>query len=144
MNTGKVIWQNKEGYHWCFPATTQIQTADMYIEIQNVKKGMKILSYNSQTQQVEFEKVEKLIIHNDTTYNLTRITFINSQTLYVSLNNDIELLQIEGTANHPILTTNGYKPLGDITENDKILYHSEFDNKIIECSVLQVERKHSA
>ena len=127
----------------CFPKNTLLNLQNgSTIQIRDLKKGTQILSYNPQTKKTEFAKVEKLIIHNDTTYNLTRITFTNSQTLYASLNDEIELLQIEGTENHPILTTDGYRTLGNITENDKILYYSEFNNKIIECSILQVEKNY--
>ena len=141
-NNGDIIWQGK-GYEWCFPSNTLLTKIDgNTISIKDIKKGMQILSYNPRTQKTEFATVKELITHNNQQYHLTRITFMNSQTLYASLNNDIELLQIEGTYNHPILTTNGYKSLGNITENDKILYHSEFDNKIIECSVLQIEKNY--
>ena len=139
-NKGNIIWKGETHYS-CFPANTSITLIDnSTLSIKDIKKGMQILSYNANTKKTEFAIVKELEVHNNQQYSLTRITFINSAALYTSSNNDIELLQIEGTENHPILTTNGYKPLGNITENDKILYF--FDNEIIECSILQIENNY--
>lgn len=125
----------------CFPYNTQIQTINGIIDIENIKSGMQILSYNPQIQQTEFATVKELQIHTDTTYQLTKITFINNNLLYASTNKNITLFEIEATANHPILTTKGLKKISEINKRDTILYYSEFDNKLQECTILDINRK---
>ncbi len=144
---GNIIWQGEgeggssAGAWICFPQNSFLSLFNgEQILIKNLEKGMEVLSYNDSTQTTEYSKVKELIIHQDRVYHLTRLTFINSQTLYANKNIDLELLQIEGTANHPILTNNGYQPLGSISAKDEIFYFSEAENKTISCRVLQVEK----
>ncbi len=138
---GKIIYESNAIA--CFPENAKIplQNGDL-LPISQIKSGMQILSYNPKTLKTEYSTVKKLLVHDKQKYKLTRLTFLNSAALYASITNKLHILQIESTANHPILTTKGYKALGDITKDDKILYYNELNRKIIECSVLQVEKNY--
>lgn len=140
MNTGKVIWQSKKGYNWCFQSYTLIETQNGGILIKDIKQGMEILSFNPKTKQTEIATVKELQIHTDTMYQLTKITFINNNLLYASTNNDIILFEIEATENHPILTTTGLKEISEINETDTLLYYSDFHQELQECTILNISR----
>jgi hypothetical protein len=126
---------------YCFPEDALVTVeGQKQIPIQNVRKGMKLLSVDPKTKLTEFSSVAELIEHNGGTYWLTRITFVNNDQLLASTDNGIYLQQIEATNNHPLLTNKGYKPVGLLNENDTILYYSSLENKVKECIIVSVEK----
>jgi hypothetical protein len=127
-------------YNECFAGNTLIlDENNNEIQIKDIIPGMKIQSYNSTTQTMQVEEVKKLLVHSTKPYSLTKIVFTKSNLVYA--NNSKELLhlfEIEGTQNHPILTTKGIKKIHDISNSDKLLIINSTTNQLEECEILSI------
>jgi len=125
----------------CFSGSSLVHTSNNeYIPIQDVVKGMSVLTYNNNTMQTEFAVVESLIVHDAGAYALTRLSFVKTDVLLASVNPGFYIQNVDATPNHPILTPNGYKPIGDIHIDDIILFYSDYEAKLVACKVLDVKQ----
>lgn len=127
----------------CFPETVYILTDRGYIPISDVIKGELVASWNIISDKIEYSPVDSVLIHNGKEYSLTRISFVNHNMLYATTNDYFNIELIDATENHPLLTPEGYKPVGNIVEGDKILYYSEYSQKLEECIVVRVQKNYS-
>ncbi|HNQ66913.1 MAG TPA: RICIN domain-containing protein [Bacteroidales bacterium] len=127
----------------CFPETVYILTDRGYIPISDVIKGELVASWNIISDKIEYSPVDSVLVHNGKEYSLTRISFVNHNMLYAATNEYFNIELIDATENHPLLTPEGYKPVGNIVEGDKILYYSEYSQKLEECIVVRVQKNYS-
>jgi intein/homing endonuclease len=110
------------------------------IPIKAVMPGMKIQSYNPTDKKMEIQEVKKLLVHKDKPTILTKIVFTNSNLIYANTSNELNLIELEATQNHPILTNNGIKKILDITLVDKLVYFNSTTKKFEECEILSIVR----
>jgi hypothetical protein len=97
----------------CFTEGTKITMADKtYKNIEDIKEGDEVLSYNINTKEIESAKVNKLFIHEDCNNGLI-------------LNNIIKT-----TTNHPFYVNNDWIEAGNLKIGDEILYVSGIKHKI--------------
>lgn len=89
----------------CFPAGTPIITKEGYKNIEDIKVGDYVLSFNHKTHQTEYKKVKHLFVK--TSSMLNKICF-----------NDKMLI---ATHNHPIYTQRGYVAAEDLKYGDYAL-----------------------
>lgn len=127
----------------CFPETVLVLTERGYVPICEVKKGELVASWNTNTDIMEYSTVDTVLLHNGKEYSLTRISFVNHNMLYATTNEYFNIELIDATENHPLLTPDGYKPVGEINEGDIILYYSEYSNNVEECIVVRVQDNYS-
>lgn len=94
----------------CFPAETKILTPSGYKNIEDIKIGDEIFTYNHESNKYEIEKVTYLFnktVKSDTLLKITHSTG-----------------SFECTPNHPIYTNRGYIRADEIREGD-ILYEMQ-------------------
>ena len=92
-----------QGYY-CFLNGTKIKMADgTSKEIQEVKPGEEVLSYNIKDKTLTKEKVDKLIIHKDI------------KGKYLTINGNLKV-----TPNHPLLINGIWQHAGSARVNDKL------------------------
>ena len=98
----------------CFPAGTKINTAGGLKNIEEIKTGDKVWSYNELTGEIGFQEIVR--------------TMVREIDHTVELYTEEEI--IETTAEHPFLTDNGWKDAADLQTGDKIRSRNEEDIEI--------------
>ena len=98
----------------CFPAGTKINTAGGLKNIEEIKTGDKVWSYNELTGETGFQEIVR--------------TMVREIDHTVELYTEEEI--IETTAEHPFLTDNGWKDAADLQTGDKIRSRNEEDIEI--------------
>jgi hypothetical protein len=130
-------------FYDCFPETVFVLAERGYIPINTISKGDWVASWNYISGAMEFSQVDSVLLHAGNEYSLTRISFVNQNLLYASTNDYFNIEIIDATENHPILTSEGYKPIGEIGEGDIILYYSDYSQKLEECIVVRVQKNYN-
>ena len=98
----------------CFPAGTKINTAGCLKNIEEIKTGDKVWSYNELTGETGLQEIVR--------------TMVREIDHTVELYTEEEI--IETTAEHPFLTDNGWKDAVDLQTGDKIRSRNEEDIEI--------------
>ena len=86
--SGKIIWAGKP-YYSCFPANAAVTLADFSVKnIASLQQGDEILSYNTESGEMETATVQSLQIHEGN-YDLRKITCESLNQRYASVGNDL-------------------------------------------------------
>ena len=120
--------KEEDKYEYCFPATAQVSMADGSLKnISEVKVGDKVLSYNTLSKKSQITTVQKVQIHENKQFDISRILLIDpTQSMTASLGVKYNLKALEATANHPILTDKGMVKMGDLKVGNQVYV---FDNE---------------
>ena len=120
--------KEEDKYEYCFPATAQVSMADGSLKsISDVKVGDKVLSYNTLSKKSQITTVQKVQIHENKQFDISRILLIDpTQSMTASLGVKYNLKALEATANHPILTDKGMVKMGDLKVGNQVYV---FDNE---------------
>lgn len=127
----------------CFTESTLITMADGTQKIiSEIKSGDLVLCYDNFTLQTVVSEVSELIIHNDKKYNISRVTINNQRFFLASSDNSFvnTNFTIEATENHPIVTTEGIKTIGELIEGDRLLYYDNNSNAFFNLPVIKTEK----
>ncbi|MBQ8749884.1 MAG: InlB B-repeat-containing protein [Clostridia bacterium] len=93
----------------CFTGDTDVKTENGTVNIESVKAGDKVYSYNESTNEIELKEVLEVKVYDKITtiYNIK----VGEET-------------IRATGDHPILTANGYVMVNRLKVGDKLLTSS--------------------
>lgn len=113
----------------CFPIGTKISTKNGYKNIEDIKVGDIVLSFNHQKNDFEYKKVNRLFVKT-------------SNNLCILKTNDNILV---ATKNHPIYTQRGYVAMEELKNGDYVLQevqerNYEGNNNEIEVGSCKSER----
>jgi hypothetical protein len=126
----------------CFTASTLITMADGTEKlIKDIQKGDMILSYDLPSSKPVTSKVSELIIHKNNSYEITRITLNNEKMILASSKNSYtnNFFFLEATSNHPVLTSNGVKTIGELTTSDRLWYYDFSLNKFFDLPIIETK-----
>ena len=109
----------------CFLAGTKIVTNGGYKDIDKIKIGDMVLTYNEGTKNKEYHKVTKLYAYNpdDINEELYTLTFDDKTTLQVSSTHRFYIVRNE---------QNYWLPTNEIKKGDKVIYSNNKYHKIID------------
>ncbi len=127
----------------CFTENTLITMADGTQKfISEIKNGDLVLCYDNFTLQTVVSEVSELIVHNDKEYNISRVTVNNQRFFLASSDNSFvnTNFTIQATENHPIVTTEGIKTIGELIEGDRLLYYDNNSNAFFNLPVIKTEK----
>jgi hypothetical protein len=127
-------------FHDCFSSNSLVLTKNGYKSIGNIDINDMVATWNIESERLEYSEIDTIFIHSDEKYKLTRISFVNHNMLYATSNEYYHVQLLEATSNHPLLTPDGFKPVGEIIEGDIIYYYTEFSTELQECLIVGVER----
>jgi len=107
----------------CFPSGTKVSVKNGHKNIEDIKVGDEVLSFNHKTQQQEYKKVTHLFVK--TSHNLTQVKIGDKM--------------IVSTSNHPFYTQRGYVQAGDLKYGDYVLHNLWKSSNKKECFEKQME-----
>lgn len=129
-----VVAQEGEKIEYCFPAEARITLADGTTKaIADVQAGESVLSFNTEAKQVETAIVQRVLVHANRSFDLTRLTLVDPASLETARSAEGRFLvetTLEGTANHPVLTAIGRKTLGEVRVGETLFWHEAATNTL--------------
>lgn len=113
----------------CFPGDQLVSLSNGgHKLLKDVVPGDRVQSTDEFNVSKSIE-VKALAVHEAKSYALTRLTLINSE--YKASNELVlHIKTLEATPNHPMKTSNGTKPIGDIKSGETILCQNEITNNV--------------
>lgn len=125
-NQGKDLSKESATYgnDICFPGTMQVSMAGGGTkELAAIRPGDRILTVDPATQQTQVVTVKELTSHAPQNYAITRLTLLAATERPTVAGTEVLLLgkTVQATPNHPVLTTNGQKKMGEVATGDEIL-----------------------
>ena len=128
LNQGKDLSKESATYgnNICFPGDQEVMMnngSKKYLK--DIKAGDVLLTVDPSSMESIFIKVKELKEHEAMNYAITKLTLLSEE---LQSPNEIILHSkfVEATPNHPMLTTAGTKPIGEINLGESILC---YDNK---------------
>lgn len=108
--------KEEDKYEYCFPAEAKVTMATGEIKnINEVKAGDYVISYNTTLQKAEPTIVEKVEIHENNSYDIVKVFLVDpNEMITASVAVKYKLKELEATANHPIYTENGKTTMGNL------------------------------
>ncbi|MBC7920077.1 MAG: hypothetical protein H7Z75_03215 [Ferruginibacter sp.] len=114
----------KTDYDVCFPAGTLITRDDgSQTAIEQLRAGDRVSAHHP-TRRTTYNEVEEVQQHDGKGYPLSRLLLIPAGELTASTAPAIlTVLTLEATPNHPVLTTQGRREVGQLRPGDVLYYH---------------------
>ena len=99
--------RNSPGAVMCFIAGMKVETINGPKNIEDIKVGDKVLSYNEVTKETEYKEVTRTFVHDD-----------NTELIYkIVIGGEV----IKATGNHPFYVDGVYKEAKELKVGDKLL-----------------------
>jgi hypothetical protein len=104
----------------CFPGDMQVSMADgSKRTLREVKAGDAVVTVDPATGQATAVTVKELTVHEEKNYAITRLLLVSVREAGREVRLSSRLLQ--ATPNHPMMTLQGEKRMGELEAGDKVL-----------------------
>lgn len=116
----------------CFPGDMQVTMADGSARLlRDVKAGDKVVTVDPVTKQAAAVTVRELTVHDAKNYAITRLVLLSAVT---ASDHDVRLSSrvLQATPNHPMVTADGERKVGELREGDKVLCRDEVSGRYVE------------
>jgi hypothetical protein len=100
-----------------------------------VKAGDEVLTVDPATHAAVAVKVKELTVHEAKNYAITRLVLVSAGMTGGLSGREVSLKVLEGTPNHPMVTAQGDKKMGELTEGDKVLCRGAGSGRYAEFTV---------
>ncbi|OAQ41828.1 hypothetical protein A5893_01545 [Pedobacter psychrophilus] len=136
INGGKTLDEHATyGNDICFPGEQLVSMKNGGTKmLKEIKSGDEVISIDTKTHQKNIVKVEKLMVHDAKNYAVTQLVLVHE-----NIKDDQILLTtktVKATPNHPMLTNDGNKKIGEIKVGEKVYCLNEKSGKMEEFKVL--------
>ncbi|WP_020528194.1 Hint domain-containing protein [Flexithrix dorotheae] len=129
----------EEEYEYCFPETALVTMADgSQKTIDKVNIGEEVLMLDRKLKEVTTTKITGIDIHQRVEIQIGTLYFLPHHLMSSSSVHLSEIFELRATLNHPVITTDGIKPLGKIKSGDEIFYWSQNDQKLMKYQVFHI------
>jgi hypothetical protein len=112
----------------CFPGDMQVtMAAGNKKMLSEVKQGDEVLTVDPISHLNSIVKVKELTVHEAKNYALTKVLLVAVTEKSSSTGREIQMLSnvLQATPNHPMVTVNGDKKMGELTAGDKVICFDE-------------------
>ena len=142
MNGGKDMKEEAGTYgnDICFPGTDKVKMANGTTRLlKNIKKGDAVITIDPTTHLSAVVKVKELTVHEAKNYAITQLVLVSAKVKETKEGDDIQLSGrvLKATPNHPMMTKDGSRKAGEITEGQEVLCLNEKTGKYEAFTVLQ-------
>lgn len=146
LNGGKEMKEEGATYgnDICFPGNEVVQMANGAKKLlKEVKTGDEVLTVDLATHQSTIVKVKELTTHEAKNYAITHLTLVSAKTINTAFGTDVRLTGklLQATPNHPMMTKEGNRKIGEVTEGQEVLCLNEKTGKYEAYTVLQKTEK---
>ena len=136
-NGAEAMLPADDEYEYCFAADAVVKMADGSEKlISQVRPGEQVVcrAANGALSATSVIATDR----HQGNFSIVKITVeeLHTPTAAASSTPYQVLHTIEGTANHPVYTQSGKKPLGELARGDKMLWHDKATGKLLACRVL--------
>ena len=133
--------KKKEEYNFCFAPDAPVTMADGSSKaISTVKAGEVVLGYDAKTKTLMPTRVTKVDTHEGE-FALAGVWLSSINELTADTRHTLTPpTLLEATANHPVLTASGRKPLGDVNAGEVLYRYNAATNEVIAQKVVRVEQ----
>lgn len=147
VNNGELMEEDATyGSDICFPGDQLVALSDGTSKfLRDVEIGDKVITVNPVTKESNAVEVSKLISHTPENYAITILTLLHEERKESDYLVELKISskELKATPNHPMLTSNGDKKIGDIKAGEEILSWNEvtksFDSYVVYSSKEIVE-----
>jgi hypothetical protein len=111
------------GTEICFPGTDMVKMADgKGKQLKDIKKGDEIVSVDIMSSKETVVKVDRLVEHEARDYAIATVWLLRAEEKETAAAHfaDVHFAVLEATPNHPVMTSSGRKPLGELQEREKL------------------------
>ncbi|GAA0533874.1 hypothetical protein GCM10009415_14270 [Chitinophaga japonensis] len=108
----------------CFPGSQEVAMADGRKKaLRDIQPGDRVLSIDPETRTATTVTVKELVAHAAENYAITSLLVVAAQEQSSAAGAEVRLSSrvLQATPNHPMLTTAGKKPIGEIRTGEQVL-----------------------
>jgi hypothetical protein len=136
---GKDLTKEREagtyGNDICFPGNMRVAMADGSARsLREVRAGDEVVTVDPVTHQSATVKVKELTIHAAKNYAVTRVMLLSATETSARVVTLVSKF-LRATPNHPMVTTEGDRKMGELKEGDKVLCLDEKNGRYQEFTV---------
>jgi hypothetical protein len=126
INQGKDLKAESATYgnDICFPGDQEVAMENGSKKLlRDIQPGDRVVTINPKTRKVSVTQVQELVAHEAHNYAITQLVVVSAheqaspQATTVRLSNQI----LEATPNHPMMTRDGQKKMGEIKEGEEVI-----------------------
>ena len=124
----------------CFPGDQLVTLADgSQKPLNRISKGDKVITLDPITQKNTVVEVNKLVAHVPENYAITALTLINTKRIKFedALEYNLGIKSLKATPNHPMQTSTGHKPIGEVKIGEEILSWDEDAKEYVAYEVIE-------
>ncbi len=142
LNGGKNMKEEAATYgnDICFPGDEEVTMSNGSKKLlKNVRSGDEVITIDPATHLPSATKVKELTVHAAKNYTLTQLVLIKADEKQMAngYNVDLKAKVLKATPNHPMLTKQGNRKMGDIDLGEQVLCLNDKSGKYEAYTVLQ-------
>jgi hypothetical protein len=129
-NQGKNLKEESATYsnNICFPGTQEVAMANgSRKELKEIRPGDQVISIDPLTHTARTVTVQELVAHEAENYAITSLLVVAAQERLTAGGTEVRLSSkvLQATPNHPMMTANGKKPIGEISMGEQVVCEDE-------------------
>jgi len=112
----------------CFPGTQQVTMANGATKaLKDIRPGDLVVTIDPLSRQANTVRVKELVAHEAENYAITSLLVVATQEQATATGTEVRMSSrvLQATPNHPMMTTTGKKPVGEIREGEQIICQDE-------------------
>jgi len=112
----------------CFPGTQQVTMANGATKaLKDIRPGDLVMTIDPLSRQANTVRVKELVAHEAENYAITSLLVVATQEQATATGTEVRMSSrvLQATPNHPMMTTTGKKPVGEIREGEQIICQDE-------------------
>jgi hypothetical protein len=129
-NQGKNLKEESATYsnNICFPGTQEVAMANGATRaLKDIRPGDRVITVDPVTRQANTVTVKQLVAHQAENYAITSLLVIAAEEQQTAEGAEVRLTckVLQATPNHPMMTSSGQKPIGEINTGEQIICRDE-------------------
>lgn len=124
----------------CFPGDQEVAMVNGSKKLlRDIRPGDQVVTVDPKTKQATVTQVKELVAHEASNYAITRLVTVAAREVASPEATEVHLTNqvLEATPNHPMMTRDGQKKMGEIQEGEEVLCFNKATKTYEPYTVLQ-------